>query len=167
LPTGHGGHDEEVRGLGLAQLGRAGEAADLLHDERPSVLALRALVLAAAGRNDESRATIDVVRGLGGATYHDLVLADMAEAEVAASCGDRDAVRAALRHADRLLESTDDQLTGAIVGLARAVLLGEPDGTIGVDGLGIRAEGWRRLLQGPEAPELPEAPEHPEPLKLG
>ncbi|MGD9797134.1 MAG: adenylate/guanylate cyclase domain-containing protein [Acidimicrobiia bacterium] len=149
LPTGYALQDEEVRGLALAQLGRAGEAADFLHagdTERPSVLAIRALVLAVAGRPEEARATIDLVRGLGGAVYHDLVLADLAEAELASACDDREGVRAALRHADRVLEDTDDRLTAAIVGLARTVLLGDETGADELARLGIRADGWRTLL---------------------
>jgi class 3 adenylate cyclase/tetratricopeptide (TPR) repeat protein len=149
MPMGYIAGHEEVRGLALAELGRVDEAVALLHagdTERTAVLATRALVLAAAGRPEEARATIDVVRGLGGSTYHDLVLADLAEAVVASSGGDRDGLRASLRHADRLLDGTDDRLTGAIVGLARTELLGDPDGAEGISKLGIRADGWRTLL---------------------
>jgi class 3 adenylate cyclase/tetratricopeptide (TPR) repeat protein len=154
LPSGYAHHDEEVRSLALAQLGRADEAAALLHggSERPEVLSTSALVLAAAGRLDEARATIDVLRGIGGAVYHDLVVADLAEALAAAGGGDREGVRAALRHADRLLEGTDDRLTAAVVGLARTGLLGDPAGAEPMAQLGVRGQGWRTLLGGARAP---------------
>ncbi len=149
VPTGYARADEEVRALALAQLGRAGEAGELVHAtdvERPEVLGVAALVLAAAGRFEDSRATIDVLRGLGGSMYHDLVVGDLAEALANAAAGDREGVRAALRHAERLLEDTDDRLTVAIVGTARQTLLGDPAGSEGMNQLGLPAQGWRTLF---------------------
>jgi tetratricopeptide (TPR) repeat protein len=135
--------------LALAQSGRAGEAADELAglvDEQPALRALLAFLLAAAGRDEEAMAQVEAVRSLAGAPYLDLVHAEVATALVAGHAGDRDATREALRRAARIADSTDDRLTAALVGLARACLLGDDDGEQGVRELGIEADGWRSLF---------------------
>lgn len=118
-----------AHGLALLQAGRTAEAVAWLEralsvskeiGPRANALCTLALACAAAGDTDRARDAADEVLALGGGTYLDRVTALLASACVAAASGAERTALANLDEADAILASTDDRLSAAVAGLARA-----------------------------------------------
>ena len=160
-----------ARATALLQLGRVDEALAELSpaadDPRPEVAAALALASAVAGRTGDARRFAAAVHAAD-ASYAHRITAGLAEALAATREGDAPAAVAALDSATRLIETTQDRLTGAVVALARARVLGALDDPFAggaeaearrrLDELGIRAEGWDRLFCLATSREAPAAP---------
>jgi class 3 adenylate cyclase/tetratricopeptide (TPR) repeat protein len=154
-----------TRGTALLQLGKVSEAVELLAatvesareaGPRAEAQAALALAYAADGRTADARRTAAEVLG-GQRSYLDRVLAGMAEAAAAARDGDEPAAVAAIDRTTRIVESTQDRLSAAIVARARASVLealGTPfaagaaaDAAERFAALGIEAPGWDRAIR--------------------
>jgi tetratricopeptide (TPR) repeat protein len=154
-----------ARGTALLQLGRVGEAVELLAataeaaaepDPRSEALAALALAYAADGRTSEARQTANEVQAME-RSYLDRVIAGVAEAAAAAREGDAQAATLAVDRATRLVETTQDRLSAAVVALARARVLealgdrfaagAEADARQRFEALGITAPGWDLALR--------------------
>jgi class 3 adenylate cyclase/tetratricopeptide (TPR) repeat protein len=150
-----------ARGTALVQLGRVGEAVDLLaavasFAPRSEVLAALALAYAADGRTADARRAAAEVYAQD-RSYLDRVLAGIAEAAAAARDGDAAAATSAIDRATRTVETTQDRLSAAVVARARArvlEVLGDPfaagaqaDAADRFTALGIDAPGWDRAIR--------------------
>ncbi len=121
----------------------------------PNLVAAQAMYLAASGEGDAA-ATADTVASLGGATYLDRSIAELAAALQAAARGDIAAAEGRMDAARALVEPTDDRVAAAVVGLAGAAVatrLGQGDALElevaahrRFDELGIVPTGWRTVM---------------------
>ena len=150
--TRYGSNDTLMtRGLALLQLGRTGEAVDLLTTTVASMTqpgpksqtsSALAMALAADGQFDRARAVAtSVIDGDG--SYIDRAMALVALAGASVQAGEAAAAIDALDRATRVVAGTQDRLTDAIVALARARVLEALDQPFAG---GAEAEAHDRLM---------------------
>jgi class 3 adenylate cyclase/tetratricopeptide (TPR) repeat protein len=123
--------------------------------------AVQALADAALGRADEVGPLADEVRATQGATYLDVVLAELARAMAAVAAGDRVAGIEAVREAQAVAGRTEDRVAQALANLGPRLVAsggapaepglgepgeGEPGEGASFEGLGRSAPGWQRAL---------------------
>lgn len=152
---------DALLGLLTLQQGRAGEAEAILalttEEADPSDVTAfpdccRVLALTASGQPARAVELARLVEEEPRATYHDVAIAWIGHGLAATRLGQHDQARTAFDRAATLLASTNDRLTTALLGLARAhaaTASGEPAAVddlaaarAALAGVGVHAEGW-------------------------